>query len=160
MSFSRILVAVDTSELSQTVFARALELAQACSAKLHLCHCLNMEAHPELIVPAMSVGMTDMGSYPRLVDASVWQEHMQQQQKQVLDLLKNYSQTAVELGIPTEYKCHQGEVGSSICSLAKEWQADLVMMGRRGRTGLSEALLGSVSNYVLHHAPCAVLVIQ
>jgi nucleotide-binding universal stress UspA family protein len=160
MSFSRILVAVDTSELSQTVFARALELAQACSAKLHLCHCLNMEAHPELIVPAMSVGMTDMGSYPRLIDSGTWQEHIQQHQKQALNLLKTYSQTAIELGIPTEYNCHQGEVGSSICTLAKEWQADLVMMGRRGRTGLSEALLGSVSNYVLHHAPCAVLVIQ
>ncbi len=38
--------------------------------------------------------------------------------------------------------------------------ADLIVLGRRGRTGLAEALLGSVSNYVLHHAPCSVLVVQ
>ncbi|NEO28803.1 MAG: universal stress protein, partial [Kamptonema sp. SIO4C4] len=35
-----------------------------------------------------------------------------------------------------------------------------VIIGRRGRVGLSEILLGSVSNYVLHHAPCAVMVVQ
>jgi nucleotide-binding universal stress UspA family protein len=160
MSFSRILVAIDTSELSQTVFARAVELAQACSAKLHLCHCLNMEAHPELALPAMSVGMSDLGTYPRLMDSVVWQEQMQHRQEQAVVLLKTYSQTATELGIATEYDCQPGEAGSALCTLAKEWQADLIMMGRRGRTGLSEALLGSISNYVLHHAPCAVLVIQ
>lgn len=33
-------------------------------------------------------------------------------------------------------------------------------MGRRGHKGLSEILLGSVSNYVVHHAPCSVLVLQ
>ena len=47
-----------------------------------------------------------------------------------------------------------------ICNAAISWQADLIIMGRRGRTGLSELFLGSVSNYVLHHAPCAVLVVQ
>ncbi|MGC1393382.1 MAG: universal stress protein [Coleofasciculaceae cyanobacterium] len=36
----------------------------------------------------------------------------------------------------------------------------MVVVGRRGRTGLAEAFLGSVSNYVVHHAPCSVLVIQ
>jgi nucleotide-binding universal stress UspA family protein len=160
MSFSKILVALDTSELSQTVFARAVELAQACDAKLHLCHCLNMEPHPELALPVMSVGLSDLGTYSRLIEPEVWQEQLQQRQNQAVALLKTYNQTAIELGIATEYGCQLGEAGSAICSLAKDWQADLIMMGRRGRTGLSEALLGSISNYVLHHAPCSVLVIQ
>lgn len=47
-----------------------------------------------------------------------------------------------------------------ICELARNWNADLIILGRRGRTGLSELLLGSVSNYVLHHAPCSVLTVQ
>jgi len=36
----------------------------------------------------------------------------------------------------------------------------LVVVGRRGHSGLSELFLGSVSNYVLHRAPCSVLTIQ
>ncbi len=38
--------------------------------------------------------------------------------------------------------------------------ADLIVVGRRGRSGLSELILGSASNYVLHHAPCSVLTLQ
>ena len=34
------------------------------------------------------------------------------------------------------------------------------MVGSHGRTGIRELLLGSVSNYVLHHALCSVLVVQ
>ncbi|RMG10302.1 MAG: universal stress protein, partial [Cyanobacteria bacterium J055] len=36
----------------------------------------------------------------------------------------------------------------------------LIIVGRRGRQGIEEAVLGSVSNYVVHHAPCSVLAIQ
>jgi nucleotide-binding universal stress UspA family protein len=44
--------------------------------------------------------------------------------------------------------------------MARSWPADLIVIGRRGRTGLKEALMGSVSNYVVHHAPCTVMVVQ
>ena len=43
---------------------------------------------------------------------------------------------------------------------SQNWEADLIVIGRRGHQGLSEILLGSVSNYVVHHAPCSVLVVQ
>jgi len=47
-----------------------------------------------------------------------------------------------------------------ICELAIDWNADLIMMGRRGRSGIAEFFLGSVSNYVLHHAPCSVQIVH
>ena len=50
--------------------------------------------------------------------------------------------------------------GWEICQRAKVWQADLIIVGSHGRTGLSELFLGSVSNYVMHHAPCSVMVIH
>jgi nucleotide-binding universal stress UspA family protein len=43
---------------------------------------------------------------------------------------------------------------------AQIWHADLIVMGRRGVSGMHELFLGSVSNYVTHHAPCSVLVVQ
>ncbi|MGP1384853.1 MAG: universal stress protein [Thainema sp.] len=44
--------------------------------------------------------------------------------------------------------------------LAKNWGADLIMMGSHGRKGLNEMLLGSASNYVVHHATCSVMVVH
>jgi glycosyltransferase involved in cell wall biosynthesis len=40
------------------------------------------------------------------------------------------------------------------------WDADLVVMGRRGLSGIKEMFLGSVSNYIIHHVPCSVLIVQ
>jgi hypothetical protein len=50
--------------------------------------------------------------------------------------------------------------GPTICKLAHDWPADLIVLGNRGRSGMAELLLGSVSNYVLHHAACSVLVVK
>ncbi|MFM7220949.1 MAG: universal stress protein [Nodosilinea sp.] len=53
-----------------------------------------------------------------------------------------------------------GEPGREICTLAETWKADLVVLGRRGLRGAGELLLGSVSSFVMHRAPCAVLIVQ
>lgn len=64
------------------------------------------------------------------------------------------------MGINAEFKILFGDPSRVICEIAQAWNADLIIIGRRGRTGLSELFLGSVSNYVLHHAPCSVLTVQ
>ena len=76
--------------------------------------------------------------------------------------LENCQQQAIAEKIPTEIQCFptMGNPGVQICELAHDWNADLVVVGRKGRTGITEALLGSVSNHVVHHAPCSVFVIQ
>jgi nucleotide-binding universal stress UspA family protein len=53
-----------------------------------------------------------------------------------------------------------GDPGQVICEVAKSWDADLILMGRNRKSGISELFLGSSSNYVLHHAVCSVLVVQ
>ena len=52
-----------------------------------------------------------------------------------------------------------GNPGQALCAFAKEVEADAIVMGSRGRGGLKRALLGSVSDHVLRHAPCPVLVV-
>ena len=54
----------------------------------------------------------------------------------------------------------QGDPKDVVCQVADEIDADLIIMGRRGRSGLAELFLGSVSNYVLHHAPCSVHIVH
>ena len=53
-----------------------------------------------------------------------------------------------------------GAVALEIVALAEEIQADLIVMGSRGLGGLRRALMGSVSDSVVRHAHCPVLVVR
>lgn len=52
----------------------------------------------------------------------------------------------------------EGEPGPALCDLAAEVGASALIVGSRGRGGLKRAFLGSVSDYVVRHAPCSVIV--
>jgi len=54
----------------------------------------------------------------------------------------------------------RGDPADSILDVAEERDADLIIVGNRGRTGAKRFLLGSVPNRISHHAPCAVLIIR
>ncbi len=158
MSFHKILVAIDNSPLCQSVFATALELAQSNKAAIKLIHAFMGE-----IVVESTPMMTLETSLPLGAIANDYQTQqvlIEQQIEEVQALLKHYGEIAISQGVPTESDYKIGEAGHQLCEVAKEWGADLIVVGRRGRKGLAEAFLGSVSNYVLHHAPCSVLVIQ
>ena len=58
--------------------------------------------------------------------------------------------TSVELGQPA----------ALIVDIAKEWDADLIIVGSHGRGFWGRLALGSVSDYVVHHAPCSVMVVR
>ena len=51
-------------------------------------------------------------------------------------------------------------VGARICSFAVEEDAAMIVVGSHGHGAMVDVLLGSVSNYMLHHSPCPVLVIR
>jgi nucleotide-binding universal stress UspA family protein len=100
--------------------------------------------------------------YPSLYTQTspTYMKQCEEMEKEGLEELKFLAGQAIASGVKAEFIQNQGEPGPMICNAAISCQADLIIMGRRGRTGLSELFLGSVSNYVLHHAPCAVLVVQ
>lgn len=158
MGFQKILVAIDSSPLSQAVFEQALDLAKTNQAQLLLLHCLTAD-----LVAASPSFAGELGLSPHLTSRTADQSQymrFDQQMQQIQLLLNQYQQTATQQGVRVEWDCRTIEPGQGLCQTAQRWNADLIVLGRRGRRGLSEVLLGSVSNYVMHHAPCAVLVIQ
>jgi nucleotide-binding universal stress UspA family protein len=52
----------------------------------------------------------------------------------------------------------RGGAGPAICAFAEQVEAKVIVMGSHGRGGFKRALLGSVSDYVVRHAPSSVLV--
>ena len=156
--FHRILVALDRSESSQQVFAEAVALAEATHASVMLLHVLSPfdGEQPGSVYPAID------GIYPGLhretmqLYVNQWHEF----EREALESLRSLSQSAIAAGVVAEFSQNFGDPGRTICEIAHTWDADLIMVGRRGRSGLSEFFLGSVSNYVLHHAPCSVLTVQ
>jgi nucleotide-binding universal stress UspA family protein len=64
---------------------------------------------------------------------------------------------AADFAVSTEVL--RGSPDQQIIEKAKEWGADLIVVGSHGR-GFWGRLLGSVSNGVVHHAPCSVLVVR
>lgn len=53
-----------------------------------------------------------------------------------------------------------GKPSAEVVKAAEEWPADLIVIGSHGRKGIQRALLGSVAEAVLRHAPCPVLVVR
>jgi nucleotide-binding universal stress UspA family protein len=156
--YSRILVALDRSELSDMVFQKAIQLAKSMQASMMVLHVLSHE-EPGAPEPPMILGV----DYSSTISAELWQSYREQcaifEQNQ-LDYLRSLTDKAGEHGIRAEFSLNYGNPGRVICDLARSWDADLVVVGRRGHSGLSELFMGSVSNYVLHHAPCSVLTVQ
>lgn len=169
MSFAKILVALDRSSLESIVWQQAIDLARSQPAELLLVHFISQsEAAPASpYVETRTAGWhPTVGLYQAIPGAGRLQETQPVEQSSIWQetetWLQRYCQQAIARGIAAECNClpEQGELGAQICELAEGWNADLIVLGRKGRTGIAEAVMGSTSNYVFHHAPCSVLIVQ
>lgn len=154
--FKKILAALDLSEADGAVFESALELVIATHSQLMLLHALagELTGGPTLPVSAP-------WDYYALVNERTWNLYQTQWkdcEQRSLDALRRYAQQASEAGVIVEFTQTINSPGRAICRLADTWNADVIVVGSHGRTGLNELLLGSVSNYVMHHAACSVWV--
>ncbi len=157
--FKKILVAIDDGDTNQNVFREAISLALVTDAQLILTHVVPpfTEIYPEPGYIAVH------GYHPTIHGETTINHYMQKLEaleRESINLLQSFASEAQACGVKTEIVQATGSPGFMICKVARSREADLILIGRHGRTGLAEFFLGSVSNYVLHHAPCSVLTIQ
>lgn len=140
--YSKILVAYDSSELSKKALDMAITLAK-------------QDDRIELEVVSVSNPPISMGSY------GVYNEELLKSIKEnVRDALKDIEGLIKELPNKTCMKIIEGNPGRAIIDEAKKTNADLIVVGSRGLSGLKEVLVGSTSHYVVQHAHCPVFVIK
>lgn len=153
MPYKKILAALDNSPLGKQVFEQALSIAKQDGAALMLFHSLPLEN--QTLTPYASLYNEQLAEFSYLI-----REQLEKETEEVRYWLAEYGKIARAQGIATEWDWKIGEPGRWIRELAHSWNADLIVLGRRGLKGISEMFLGSVSNYVVHHVHCSVLVVQ
>jgi nucleotide-binding universal stress UspA family protein len=159
----KILAAIDTSPLSRWVFNSASSIAKQSNGQLGLLHVLTQKQFEDIPLPKLNM----LEEYPTKSDSAfkchigrLEPQHLDGTHNPELNLLKSYTREATAHGISAEFFQCIGEPATVICDFAKLWEADLIVIGHRGRSGLVEMVLGSVSNHVAHHALCSVYIVR
>ena len=162
--FHKILTALDTvpsgettpTELSHNVFKTALDIAKADNAVLVLLHVLSFDEQSSPSMPR-PIGWEHFQSADSTA-LEVYREQWQTYEQKSLEILKSLAERATTEGVTTEFHQLADSPGRRICEFAESEGIDLIVMGRRGLSGVNEFLMGSVSNYVLHRSSCSVLI--
>ena len=151
----KILIAVDRSPNNKIAFDTAVSLAKTTGAELMLLHILSKKEPDYPIAPTYTY-------YPIIEECNyeTYKKEYAKYQQHGIEFLKDLTREATAVEVSTEFTQLAGNPGRIICELANNWSADLIVVGSRGLKGLKEMFLGSVSNYVTHHAPCSVLIVR
>jgi nucleotide-binding universal stress UspA family protein len=135
----RMLVGVDGSEYSLAAVRAAAKLAAERGIK-------SVTLINVIPVAVSTLGVTPVAAAPEDVEA--WE---------VFDKPKALLK---EAGVEAKLLLRTGDPANEILNVAKEGGYDLIVVGHRGLSPVQAFLLGSVSNRVVTHAPCSVLVVR
>ena len=145
MSIGRIVVGVDGSPNAAHAVAWTAEVARALDAEVVAVHAVD----PRLFVPVMET----LGPPPPAVVGEEWYEETREA----------FEHTWVSplraLGVRYRTVFVDGSPAPTLIEVAQEEKADLLVVGSRGRGGFAGLVLGSVSNFVAHHAKLPVVVV-
>ncbi|CAN6465074.1 unnamed protein product [Victoria cruziana] len=150
----RVLVALDESEGSLHALNWALDhlFGNADSRELRSLTILHViQPFPQYFCP----GGPGVYVTPMVVDSVI-----QNQERNSAALLNRASIMCNEKHVRAEAVKKEGEPKETICQVVEQIHADLVVVGSRGLGTIKRAVLGSVSDYVAHHAKCPVLIVK
>lgn len=137
--YHRILVPTDGSVGTAHVSLQAIDLAKQYGATIHALHVVdeNLETRLEQL--------TGVG------------EELQTRGRHAVDRIEHMAQ-AHEVPVTTALK--DGDPATTIVRFADDTDADLVVMGTHGRSGVEHHLIGSVAERVVRQAPCPVMTVR
>lgn len=101
---------------------------------------------------------TDSSTMGEEAAAAAFERAAEPSRQQHEQMAHEMSKRLTRAGLTSEAHLRDGDPGYELVRAAETFEADLIVVGTRGRTGLARLLLGSVARNVLHHAHCSVLV--
>jgi nucleotide-binding universal stress UspA family protein len=141
----RILQATDGSEEAELTARVAVELAKSTDSELHLVHVKLLPLTPP---------------YPDVLDWR-WREDLERAEREARELLDEQVEKVEDAGgTVAGIHLREEEPAEEIIALAKELGVSLIVVGSRDRGRIRRALAGSVSDWVVRHAHCPVLVVR
>ncbi len=144
-TIKKILVPVDFSENSRIALDWAMAFADKLDANLILFHAFEM---PEVMkAPVQRHGLLNKDMIGRA-------------NEEVVKELQAFADKYDEDRITVAPEIGEGKPFVEIIKAAKNYHADLIVMGTHGRTGLQSMLIGSVAEKVVRKAPCPVLTVK
>lgn len=139
MNYKKIIIALDDSPASEKIAREGFKMAQQLNAEIALVS----------VVDTVFL-MTEGGITPKEMADSIKNDFKKSQQLLIDKIFKsNKVLTFLEEGKPYEM----------ILKITNEWQADLIIIGTHGRTGLTHLIMGSVAEHVVRHSKIPVLIV-
>lgn len=143
---TKILLAADGSEEATLAARAATDIAEKTGSELHV------------VLVGLSVSYVGMGPVEIADIPAPSQEELTEEAQRLLDAQSKQIEAAG--GIVTQAHLRVGRPDEEIVALAEELGAGLIVIGSRGLGGIRRALMGSVSDSVIRHAHCPVLVVR
>ncbi len=140
MKYEKILIAIDNSSCSMKAAKAGFSLAHSLKATIGLIYVVDLKK--EVINP--DLGITQEQSQTVLLQEA---ENTIEQYIRLYDGVNGIERFTPE-GFPAQ----------EILNIAREWDADVIVMGTHGRSGLGKLITGSVAEHVIRHATIPVLI--
>jgi nucleotide-binding universal stress UspA family protein len=151
--YANIVVGTDLSEAAAKAVDQAAALAKAFGAKLHIVTGFKSAMASNL--PASTLEAMAYGVAAELLHEA--ESKIGDEVRSTLEgLAKRYESDGV---LVQTYGCG-AEPADALLEVAESTNADLIVVGNRGMTGVKRFVLGSVPNKVAHHASCSVLIVH
>ncbi len=145
LEFRKILVATDGSKYSNAAASEAVAIAKRCGASL-----IAASVVPYETISPLGIVHSEMQ----------WELVTEESRKAAENNIKNVKEIAEKEDVKIEELILEGRPYEAIINAAKENRVDLIVVGSHGRTGLDRLLMGSVTERIIGHAECAVLVVK